>query len=117
MMKLYAFIILVVGFYSANLVAEQKTFTSGSDGLRLNYFSKMKISGVVKYADGTPVAAQFYIQDLSKTPPQLIATYNTNADGSYEFHLDMGRWRIVPVSSSYKFEPKSRDYDVSLVAQ
>ena len=73
-----------------------------------------KISGRVARADGSPVKTRFYVQDISQTPPVLVTTHINDADGFYNFDLGVGQWRVVPISSEFKFEPRAREYDVRL---
>ena len=84
-------------------------------GLSLNYSIAKTINGRVVRPDGTPVFTRFYVQDISQTPPQLVATYQNNADGHYSFKLYIGQWRIVPVSADFQFEPRAREYDTRLL--
>ena len=83
-------------------------------GLSVVYPVVKKISGRVARVDGSPVDTRFYVQDISQTPPVLVATYINDMDGFYGFELGIGQWRVVPISSDFKFEPRAREYDVRL---
>lgn len=85
-----------------------------TEGSVLNYSLSKTISGRVVRADGSAVKTRFYVQDISQSPPQLVATYESDADGSYAFQLDIGQWRVVPVSAEFRFQPRAREYDTRL---
>ena len=112
---LFSFTLLSVSLCSSALADEVRTLNSYSKaGLSVVYPVVKKISGRVARVDGSPVETRFYVQDISQTPPVLVATHVNDSDGFYDFELGIGQWRVVPISSEFKFEPRAREYDVRL---
>ncbi len=116
---LIASILLSMNISFDALAAEVRDLSSASmvtskAGLSVIYPVTKKVSGRVALVDGSPVETRFYVQDISQTPPVLVATYHNNTEGFYDFDLGIGQWRVVPISSEFKFEPRAREYDVRL---
>ena len=114
---LFAFMILSVTLSLHAQTAEVQPLNSPSKaGLSIVYPVVKKISGRVARVDGSPVETRFYVQDISQTPPVLVTTHINDADGFYDFDLGVGQWRVVPISSEFKFEPRAREYNIRLQA-